>query len=218
MSLIQEKDRIEIKNQLATMKNPVKIINFTQKYECHFCSETRQLMEDLTSLSDKLSLEVYDFMENKDQAEKYKIDRIPATILMGDKDTGIRFYGIPSGYEFVTLLDGIGMVSNRDSGLSEDSRKKLAGIKEPIHLQVFVTPTCPYCPRAVHLAHQFAMESDHIVADMVEATEFPELSQRYGVMGVPRTIANDQTAAEGALPEAHFLDHILMATKQREAA
>ena len=59
------------------------------------------------------------------------------------------------------------------------------------------------------MAHRFAVESGRIVADMVEATEFPHLAQRYGVMGVPKTVANDLSAAEGALPEELFLENIL---------
>lgn len=211
MALLQEKTREDVKKQLAQLEKPVKIINFTQEFECQYCSETRQLLQEIFALSDKLSLEVYDFIKDKEQVEKYKVDKIPATIIVGERDYGIRFYGIPAGYEFATLLQVILMVSRGDSGLSESSRKKLAELKNPLHIQVFVTPTCPYCPRAVYLAHQFAMESDKITADMVEATEFPHLSQKYGVMGVPKTIVNDKPAVEGALPESHYLDHILMA-------
>ncbi|RMG27296.1 MAG: glutaredoxin, partial [Methanobacteriota archaeon] len=149
------------------------------------------------------------FVNDKEVAEKYGIDKIPATIIMGDKDYGIRFYGIPSGYEFSTLLEDIIMVSHRDSGLSPKTREKIAAIDTPLHFQVFVTPTCPYCPRAVLLAHQLAMENDNIVADMVEAIEFPQLSQKYHVMGVPKTVVNDQDLAEGAMPEEMLVERLL---------
>jgi predicted DsbA family dithiol-disulfide isomerase len=61
----------------------------------------------------------------------------------------------------------------------------------------------------VRLAHAFALESDLIRADMVEATEFPHLVQRYGVRGVPKTLVNEGVAIEGALPEEEYLDRIL---------
>ncbi len=141
MSLLRENDRAEIIKQFAALDQPVKIINFTQKFECASCQETRELIEELAALSGKLSVEVHDFVENKDQVAQYNIDKIPATVLVGDKDHGIRFYGIPSGYEFATLLEDIVMVSKRDSGLAEDSRKKLAALTTPLHLQVFTTPT-----------------------------------------------------------------------------
>lgn len=141
MPLLQEKARVEAKKFLDRMDRPVKIINFTQKFECDSCQETRELMEELAALYGKLSVEVHDFVENKDQVAKYNIDKIPATVLLGDKDYGIRFYGIPSGYEFATLLEDLVMVSKRDSGLSDDSRQKLAALTAPLHLQVFTTPT-----------------------------------------------------------------------------
>jgi glutaredoxin len=72
-------------------------------------------------------------------------------------------------------------------------------------MQVFVTPTCPYCPQAVLLAHKMALESDLVTADMVEATEFPHLSMKYSVMGVPRTVINETVHMEGAAPEPLLL-------------
>ena len=218
MAILQESDRVEVAKQLENMVEPVKIVLFTQELECQYCRETRELLEEVTSLSDKLSLEVYNFVTDEEKAKEFKVDKVPATIIMGEKDYGIRYYGIPSGYEFASLLHDILMVSKRDSGLSDDSKKKLSELKDPVHLQVFVTPSCPYCPRAVSLAHQFAFESDMVTADMVEAIEFPHLSQRYQVMGVPRTIANEKVAAEGALPEAHFLESILSAIAEPENA
>ncbi|MCB0294595.1 MAG: thioredoxin family protein, partial [Calditrichaeota bacterium] len=113
---------------------------------------------------------------------------------------------------FSTLLEDILLVSRRDSRLSPETRQQLAEVTEPTRIQVFVTPTCPYCPRAVVLAHQFAMENDLITADMVEVTEFPHLAQRYGVRGVPKTVANEVSVAEGALPETHLLNNLLAVT------
>lgn len=209
MPILDEKVTKEVKKRLADLPHPVKIINFTQELECQFCKETRELVEDVAALSDKITLEKYDLVKNQGMAKKFNIDKIPATIVMGEKDYGIRFFGIPSGYEFSTLLEAILMVSRRDSGLAEETRQKLAGLKQNLHLQVFITPTCPYCPGAVHLAHQFAMESDKVTADMVEAIEFPHLSQEFNVRGVPKTIANQRDAAEGALPEAQLLARVL---------
>jgi glutaredoxin-like protein len=141
MALIQEKDRTEIKKLFAALDKPVKIVHFTQEFECEFCRETRQLMEEVAGLSEKLSLETYDFVRDKTVVERYRIDRIPATVLLGEKDSRVRFFGIPSGYEFISLLEGIRMVSKGDSELQDDSRKKLAALSKPVHVQVFVTPT-----------------------------------------------------------------------------
>jgi glutaredoxin-like protein len=141
MPIIQERDQEKVRSRFESLQTPVTVINFTQKFECDFCRDTRRLVEEVSALSDKIKVEVYDFAEDRDMVEKYKIDKIPATVVEGEKDYGIRFYGIPSGYEFVSLLEAIEMVSRGDSGLRQESRDLIAQLKQPVHLQVFVTPT-----------------------------------------------------------------------------
>ena len=209
MSLLSEQDRETLTQEFEALKTPVKLIVFTQEFECQYCRETRQIAEEVAGLSDKITLEIYDFVEDQEIAEQYNIDKIPATIIMrgGDEpqDYGIRYYGIPSGYEFSSVIHDILMVSQGDSELLPETREWLENLTEPVHMQVFVTPTCPYCPQAVLLAHKMALESDLVTADMVEATEFPHLSMKYSVMGVPRTVINETVHMEGAAPEPLLL-------------
>ncbi len=216
MALLQEKDRAYIKELFAKLENDVKLVYFTQEIECQYCSETHQIMEELSELSDRVKLEVYNFVTDKEAAEKYHIDKIPATVIEGQKDYGIRYYGIPSGYEFSSVLEDIMDVAKGDSGLSEESKNLLAEITTPLRLQVFVTPTCPYCPKAVRLAHKIAIENEFVTADMVEATEFPHLSMRYNVRGVPRTMIGEDYPIEGALPENAFIQKIVGSYKQMQ--
>ena len=215
MALLNDQIRDQVRNEFDALTGEVKLVLFTQKMECQYCSETRELAEELASLTDKIAIEIFDFEDDQEAVETYNIDKIPAMAIVkgGDEpqDYGIRLYGIPSGYEFSTLLEDILMVSSGDSGLSDQTKTELAELTTPLHLQVFVTPTCPYCPRAVRLAHMMAMESHLVTGDMVEAIEFPHLSNKYNVMGVPRTVINEHAYLEGAAPEA-----MLMA-KVREA-
>lgn len=213
MAFLDEKNREIVKKEFEKLANPVTIVNFTQQLECRYCEDTRKLMEELAQLSDKISLEVYNFQIDKEKAEEYGVDKIPATVIVGEKDFGVRYYGIPGGYEFTSVVADIIDVSIGDSGLSEETKSKLAGLEKDIHLQVFVTPTCPYCPGAVQLAHKFAIESPKVTADMVEATEFPHLSIKYNVRGVPRTIINEEFSVEGAVPEDVLIEKILEAVK-----
>jgi glutaredoxin-like protein len=206
---IDEKLSKEIAKQLSVINKEVKLILFTQEIECMYCRETRTLLEELAQTSDKLKLEVYNFVIDKDKAEQFGVDKIPAIgILEGDKDFGIRYYGIPSGYEFASLLEDIKMVGTGVVDLSQDLIDKVKSIDQEVHLQVYVTPTCPYCPKAVIAAHKFAYLNPKIKADMVEATEFPHLARKYNVMGVPRTVINETDFIEGAVPEDMLLDKI----------
>ncbi len=209
MAFINDKTRKAVQKEFAALEQPVKLVLFTEELDCQYCRETKQLLDEIASLSDKLTLETYNVITDKDKAAEFGVTRAPATVVMNGKDYGIRYYGLPAGYEFGSLIEDIIDVSNGDSGLAPETKAALAQITEPVHFQVFVTPTCPYCPQAVRLAHKMAMENDLIRADMVEANEFPELSQQYQVMAVPRTIINEDHYFEGAMPEPGVLSALL---------
>lgn len=213
MPFLKEKDLESLRKRFESLVGPVQIINFTQELECRFCRETRQLVEEVSGLSDKISLQVHNFQLDSEKARVFQIDKIPATVVMGPEDAGIRFYGIPSGYEFASLLESIETVSTSRSPLSGDILKRVSEIDREVHIQVFVTPTCPYCPAAVVTGHALAHANPHIKADMVEATEFPHLIQKYRVMGVPRVVINENTSFEGALPEREYVEQVFKAIK-----
>jgi glutaredoxin-like protein len=141
MALLSESDRRATQDRLKVMENPVKLVHFTQEIECPSCPETRRLLQEVAELSDKLSLEIHNFQLDKDKAIQYNVDKVPGTAIEGAKDYGIRFYGLPSGYEFATLLEAIVAVSRGRSGLSEATIDRLQRVTGPLHLQVFVTPT-----------------------------------------------------------------------------
>ncbi len=214
MGFLSESDKNEILEMFKELDRPVKIINFTQSLECTYCRETRQILEEVAELSDKIQLEVLNYLENKEKAEQYGIEnQIPAIIFEGEKDYGIRYFGIPSGYEFSTLIEDIIMVSKRDSGLKRETKESLSLLANPVHIRVFVTPTCPYCPSAAITAHKMAFESDKIKAEVYESIEFPFMAQKYGVYGVPKVVINEKVSFEGALPEEMFLEYVLKAVK-----
>jgi alkyl hydroperoxide reductase subunit F len=198
----------QIRERLTGLDRPVRLLHFTQPFACGGCAEQKQLLEELTALSPKLTLELRDLLSP--DAARLAIDKVPATlVLAGDDDFGIRFYGRPGGYEFISLLDTILMVSTGESGLDPAIEALAASITVPTHLEVMVTLTCPYCPKMVHLGHQLAFVNPNVRADMVDASEFPDLVQRYGVHGVPRTVINGRPAFEGALPAAKAVMDIL---------
>jgi glutaredoxin-like protein len=139
--MLKDEDRKDVSEQLAGLSGPVRLVMFTQDFECNLCAETRELVEEIASLSDKVDAVVYDFAADKKEAERYGIHKIPAIAVVGEKDYGIRFYGIPSGYEFVSLMEAFKVVSSGQSELSDATREALAKIGDPVRLQVFVTPT-----------------------------------------------------------------------------
>ena len=195
----------QVKQELAGLAGPVRLVMFTQEFECDYCTETRQLVEEIAELSEQLTAEIYDFSTDRKKAEELNVDKIPAIAVIGAEDYGVRLYGIPSGYEFASLLHAIQAVAAGKPDLSDETIAALAELTEPVHIQVFVTPTCPYCAGSVVLGHRMAVASPMVRADMVEATEFPQLAIKYQVMGVPRTVINETAHIEGAAPEAMVL-------------
>jgi glutaredoxin-like protein len=213
MALLNANIQNQVRQVFESIQNPVRLLMFTQgeggALECQMCHDTRQLIEEVASLSDKVSVEVYDFVGDSKIAEQYGVDKIPAVVIAGEKDYGVRFYGIPSGYEFSSLIEGIVAVGRREPSLSKNTLQEVQKLNKPVHIQVFVTPTCPYCPQAVVLAHNLALASDWIKADMVEASEFPHLANKYQVYGVPRTVINEVIHLEGAYPEEMLLPELM---------
>ncbi len=211
MSLIPDDRKELLANELKEkMENPVKIVMFTQEIECRFCSDTRQLVQELATLNDKITVEVYDFVADAQKAKEYGIDKIPALAIISEKDYGVRIYGIPYGYELQTLIEAVINVSRGKTDLSDKTKTILAEVKAPVHIQVFVSLTCPHCPVAAVVAHKLAVESDMVRADVIDGSEFPQLAQKYAVIGVPKIVINEKVEFVGAFNEDLFAEHVLL--------
>ena len=154
-------------------------------------------------------------MRDEQEAQSLGITHIPAFILQGHTRGAVRYFGIPAGYEFSTLIEDLIDVSKGTTNLSDKTREALATVDQDIHIQVFVTPTWPYCPRAARLAHKLAIENEHITADVVEVSEFIDMAQRYQVRGVPKTVVNDRIEIVGAVPETRFIQEVMKAIEPK---
>lgn len=141
MALLNAQIRKDVQAALSDLPHPVVFKVFTQEQECQYCKETRGLVEEVAALSDKLSVEVYDLDQDAPIAESLGIDKAPGIAVVGQKDYGIRMFGIPSGYEFGSLIESIRLVSEGESGLSADTKKQVARLTKPVTIQVFITPT-----------------------------------------------------------------------------
>jgi glutaredoxin-like protein len=141
MPILTEDVRSKVREEFKELPGKVKLVVFTQEFECAHCRENTSLAHEVATLSDMVDIEVYNFILDKEVVERYGVDKIPAIVVEGEKDYGVRFYGVPAGYEFATLIEAIKAISAGKSGLAPKTRETLAGLKEPLHIQVFVTPT-----------------------------------------------------------------------------
>lgn len=150
MSMISEKDQQTLRDLFGKrLQQDVTVTYFTQHdsvlslpgHECAYCRETRELLEDLDNLSDKLHLEVKDFVADEAEAQKLGVTRIPAIILSGQNKGTVRFFGVPAGYEFSTLVEDLMTVSSSEPDLLDSTKQALEALQQDLHIQVFVTPT-----------------------------------------------------------------------------
>ncbi|MFN2323294.1 MAG: thioredoxin family protein [Trueperaceae bacterium] len=172
---------------------------------------TLQLVREVAETSERLTV-VETTLDGDARARG--IVRTPTIVFRaaGSDADNVRFVGLPSGYEFQTLVEVVRMVGTGDSGLGPASSERLADLEAPVRLQAFVTPTCPYCPRAVLAAYRMALANPNVIAEGVEASEFPELAQRYRISGVPDTVIDGPSGQErvlGGQPDKVFLDAVL---------
>ena len=212
MSLLSERDRQTVQSHLAGLSHDVTLVFFTQTIGApETALIARQVLDEVASLSDRISVEEANLILDKEKSAQYGVDRIPAIVLLRDgADTRMRFLGAPAGYEFSSLVEAILLAGGEDSGLTEESKALIAEkATTPLDIKVFVTPTCPHCPRAVTLAHRMAVESPNISATCVEASEFHDLSRQYRVTGVPKTVSSGGAELLGALPEEAFVLGVL---------
>ena len=209
-SLLDESVKQMVKQRFSDLKESVKIIVFSTQDHCLFCNEMLKLVESVADLSEKIKVERCDCEEKSPKAKQYGIERYPALAIVGDKDYGIRFFGVPAGKEFTTFIESIMLVSSREAVLSPQVKDMLAKINKPVNLKVFVTLGCTYCPPMVIRAQKLALSSDYITAEMIEASQFSELSSDYDIFGVPNTIINNgKGSVEGLVTEEKIIQAIL---------
>ena len=195
--------------RVAALPAPVRLVFFTQTFGCDTCLPARQVVDQIASLSDQITVEEHNFVLDTDQVTTYRIERVPAVAVVGDRDLGLRFYGVPGGYELASIVDAVFLAATGDVGLSPESLAAVAVVDRPIDLKVFVTPTCAFCPQAVSLAYRLAAASDQITASAIEATAYPELVRQHQVTGVPKTVVDDQVEILGAQSEEVFVREVL---------
>ena len=142
MALISDEVAGDLRKAFERLKDPVRLAVFSQALADPESEQVKRLVEELAGIDSRITAETYNFVLDAEKVAELGIARIPAIAVMGaTKDYGIRMYGLPSGYEFGTLIEAIVDVSSGDSGLSEPTREALALITKPVHLQVFSTPT-----------------------------------------------------------------------------
>ena len=206
MAILSDSDAAEVTKIFGVLVRDVHVKVYTQKLECPTCSDTETILRELDELSDKLKVSFLNPQTDSEDARKDGVERVPALIVTDGTHSRVKFYGTPSGYEFSSLLTTIIDAGGPEEPLTEGTIQFLSDLDTDIQMLVFVTPTCPHCPGAAVLASRMARYSSRVRSEVIEANEFPELSRKFRVQGVPRTIVNGIFYVEGSISETMMTD------------
>lgn len=206
MPILSRDVRKTVEREFTQLKRQVSIELFTQEMECSSCREERQLMEELAEMTSRITVNVSDFLANGSLVRKYEVERVPVAVVVSKQETAVRFYGIPSGYEFQALMETVKAASSERPPVSEEFSAFLQTLSRQVTVQVFVAPTCPYCPAMALLAAKAGLACRHVKADIVNIHEFPHLAVKHQVSGVPMSVINGSVVVAGAVSERAFMD------------
>lgn len=187
-----------LKTYTAGMSVPVTFV--LQTGEHHKRDELVDFLTRLCSVSEKLDL-----------VERDAGLRSPVSFSMeaGGEPTGIVFSGIPGGHEFNSLVLAVLQASGTPIKLDESLKALVAGVREPLHFEVFISLSCHNCPDVVQALNQFALLNDHISAEMIDGGLFQDIVQERDIQGVPSVYANGELFANGKVDAARLIDKLM---------
>ncbi|MGE5355027.1 MAG: protein disulfide oxidoreductase [Deltaproteobacteria bacterium] len=201
MILLNEKTRSHLTELIGELNETVDLLSFKSDTECQTCNDTIRYLEEISALNSKIRMKVFDRDSDKQQFEKFDITKVPAIVIKGKRSSssGIKFYGIPSGYEVHSLIAAIKRVSKATKPIDIKLKERILCINKKVNILVFVTPTCPNCPDVVIAAHTLAFYNTLITCTVIECGTFSSLASEYNVKNVPKTIINDIHSINGLL-------------------
>ena len=142
MAILNDRDREAVRAELQKLGGPVKLVVFSQSLTAaELCQENEWLVREVAELSDQVSVEVLNLAIDRERAEAYGVDQVPAIVVEGARDYGLRFFGVPSGYEFSNLIDAMIVASTGEPALSDETKSTLATLASDVDIKVFSTPT-----------------------------------------------------------------------------
>jgi glutaredoxin-like protein len=178
------------------------------RQECAYCEDVKTLLQEIASLSERLTLTLHDIEAGPEAAKTLGVDKVPATVIRGQANRPLRFFGVPAGTGFINFIETIVEASTGVVQLLPETVKQLRRLKQDVSLQILTTPACTYSPMVARIACKLALQSVHIKLDVVEISEYPALLQRYNVRVTPTIVIDDSMVLPGTLTEADLVQAI----------
>jgi thiol-disulfide isomerase/thioredoxin len=200
-----------MQNSLARMKNPVRLILFVKDAGCETCPEALTLVRSVKARAPKVALEVYDQVMDRDKSEQYGIKQVPAIVVQGANGRLVRFYGLLEDVFLAILVETLVSVAEGKIWFPDNIRRTLSHLEQEVAIQVFVETDCTLCRPVAETAIGLSFESDLVSADIIIASDYPELMKKYGIKKLPKTVFGVNLHMDGHVTEGEFLEMIFEA-------
>lgn len=191
----------------SRLTQPVSVVVFTSPGKGRDDSQAVSLVEEVASLTDKVGVEVSELGEQR--SAELGVHKSPSVVIVASNGGRLYYTGIPGGRQFGAFIEDLVDASRGLTEMADDVRSTIRSIDNEVDIRVFVTSFCPFSPLVVRYAHRFAIENQLVRAEMIETTEFPEVAEIHGVLGVPTTIIGASVRLEGAPAEAVLARKVL---------
>lgn len=201
----------QMQNDLKHMKSPVRLILFTRDTGCEKCPEALSVARAIKARAPKLAFELYDQVMDRDKAQQYGVKQVPAMIVQAGNGRMVRFYGLIEDVFLRILIDTILAVSEGKVWFPENIRRTLAHLEKDVSIQIFVESDCPQCRPVAETGICLSFESDLVIADIIIASDFPDLIKKYSIKTLPKTVFGANLHMDGHVTEGEFLEMIFKA-------
>lgn len=206
--MLSERSLEIIKASPRHLNKPVRLVLFTSDLGCPACPAMTDLARAIKAHFDKIALEAYDVVMDRDKSRQYGIERAPAIVLQGGDGETAAFYGLIEDVFLQILVDTIQSLSNTKVWFPEDVRRVLKRLDHDVRIQVYVESDCPLCRPVAETAIGLALESRFVSAEIIVADNYPELIKKYKIKKLPLTVFGENLQMEGHVTESEFLQMI----------
>ena len=209
--MLSERTLEIIRENSYSLKKPVRLVIFSSDSGCAACPDTLALGHAIKQQMNKIALESYDLVMDKDKSEQYNIKQVPAIVVQGEDGEAVTFYGLIEDVFLHILMSTIHAVSDSAVWFPDDVRRTLKHLAHDVRIRVFVESDCPLCRPVAETAIGLALESRYIYTDIIVAGDFPELIRKHSITKLPKTVFGENLQMDGHVSESEFLEMIFQA-------
>jgi thiol-disulfide isomerase/thioredoxin len=209
--MLSETALLTIRSKSQVMNKPVRLVLFTSDTGCEACPDMLELVRAIKGKFEKIALETYDVVMDRDKTELYGVKLVPALVVQGGDGKVVKFYGMIEDVFLDILLSTISAVSHGKIWFPRDVERALAHLTNDVSVRVFVDSDCAQCRPVAETAIGLGLENKLVSTSIIVASNFPELVKRYHITEIPKTIFGENLHLDGHVTESVFLEMIFQA-------